>query len=60
MKTNLEPFAVDYEADNEKADTQNECNKNLPSIGPEESLHIHELKSCKEELVESAIGMNVS
>ncbi|XP_039968981.1 protein unc-13 homolog 4B [Bactrocera tryoni] len=60
MKTNLEPFAVDYEADNEKDNTQKECIKNSSSIGSEESVNIPELKNCKEELVESAVGMNVS
>ncbi|XP_018793046.1 PREDICTED: protein unc-13 homolog 4B-like isoform X2 [Bactrocera latifrons] len=59
MKTNLEPFAVDYEVDDEKKDIKKECIKNSSSIGSEESVNTHELKNCKEELVESAIGMNI-
>lgn len=60
LKTNIEPFAVDHEADSEIGEIQYECNKNIPAIGAEKSLNIHELTSCKEELVESAVGMNVS
>uniref|UniRef100_A0A0A1WM20 BAI1-associated protein 3 n=1 Tax=Zeugodacus cucurbitae TaxID=28588 RepID=A0A0A1WM20_ZEUCU len=64
LKTNLEPFADDYEADSETADIKYECNENIPSIDPEENFiqeesFIQELKSCKEQFVESAVGMNI-